>query len=111
MTLGRVAGAALLALGVACWFARLDRQSRVAIGLVTDFIRPVLIRKEATLPLAMIFAGIIGGLIAFGIIGLFIGPVVLAVAHALLKAWVSGGAEEDAVVKEGYSEINSEMVS
>jgi predicted PurR-regulated permease PerM len=41
----------------------------------------------------MIFAGVIGGLLAFGIIGLFIGPVVLAVAHTLLQAWVSGEGE------------------
>jgi predicted PurR-regulated permease PerM len=37
----------------------------------------------------LIFAGVIGGLIAFGVIGLFIGPVVLAVSHVLLKAWIS----------------------
>jgi predicted PurR-regulated permease PerM len=71
-----------------------------------NFVRPILIRKGADLPLVMIFAGVIGGLIAFGIIGLFIGPVVLAVAHTLLKAWVSGGAEEGAAVEEGSSEIN-----
>jgi predicted PurR-regulated permease PerM len=59
-----------------------------------NFIRPVLIRKGADLPLVMIFAGVIGGLLAFGIIGLFIGPVVLAVAHTLLTAWVSGGTEK-----------------
>ena len=68
-----------------------------------NFVRPVLIKKGADLPLVMIFAGVIGGLIAFGIIGLFIGPVVLAVAHTLLKAWVSGGAEGEAVVKEENS--------
>jgi predicted PurR-regulated permease PerM len=61
-----------------------------------NFIRPVLIKKGADLPLVMIFAGVIGGLIAFGIIGLFIGPVVLAVAHTLLKAWVSGDVEGEA---------------
>ncbi|MBA4417000.1 MAG: hypothetical protein C0392_03670 [Syntrophus sp. (in: bacteria)] len=69
--------------------------------VLDNFIRPVLIRKGADLPLVMIFAGVIGGLIAFGIIGLFIGPVVLAVAHTLLKAWVSDGAEGEGVVKEG----------
>jgi predicted PurR-regulated permease PerM len=58
-----------------------------------NFVRPVLIRKGVDLPLVMIFAGVIGGLVAFGIVGLFIGPVVLAVAHTLLKAWVSGDAE------------------
>jgi predicted PurR-regulated permease PerM len=63
---------------------------------IDNFIRPVLIKKGADLPLVMIFAGVIGGLVAFGIIGLFIGPVVLAVAHTLLKAWVSGNAEGEA---------------
>jgi predicted PurR-regulated permease PerM len=45
----------------------------------------------------MIFAGVIGGLVAFGILGIFIGPVVLAVSYALLKSWVLGdGREEEA---------------
>jgi predicted PurR-regulated permease PerM len=39
----------------------------------------------------MICAGVIGGLIAFGILGLFIGPVVLAVSYTLLEVWVLGG--------------------
>jgi predicted PurR-regulated permease PerM len=60
-----------------------------------NFIRPVLIKKGADLPLIMIFAGVIGGLIAFGIIGLFIGPVVLAVTYTLLKAWVTGSVKEE----------------
>jgi predicted PurR-regulated permease PerM len=59
------------------------------VGILDNFLRPALIRKGADLPLLLIFAGVIGGLIAFGIIGLFIGPVVLAVAFTLLKAWVS----------------------
>jgi predicted PurR-regulated permease PerM len=62
-----------------------------------NFVRPILIRKGADLPLIMIFAGVIGGLIAFGIIGLFIGPVVLAVTYTLLKKWVSGGVREEAI--------------
>ncbi|HWR70333.1 MAG TPA: AI-2E family transporter YdiK [Dehalococcoidia bacterium] len=66
-----------------------------------NFVRPVLIRKGADLPLVMIFAGVIGGLIAFGIIGLFIGPVVLAVAHTLLKAWVLAGVHEKTMSNEG----------
>ena len=40
-------------------------------------------------------AGVIGGLIAFGVIGLFIGPVVLAVAYTLLVAWVSESPPAD----------------
>ena len=66
-------------------------------GTIDNVIRPFLIKKGADLPLLLIFAGVVGGLIAFGIIGLFIGPVVLAVTYTLLKAWVSGGTlEEDA---------------
>jgi predicted PurR-regulated permease PerM len=58
------------------------------VVILDNFLRPALIKKGADLPLLLIFAGVIGGLIAFGIIGLFIGPVVLAVAFTLLKAWV-----------------------
>jgi predicted PurR-regulated permease PerM len=52
-------------------------------------LRPYLIRKGADLPLLLIFAGVIGGLIAFGIIGLFVGPVVLAVTYTLLVQWMN----------------------
>jgi len=55
-----------------------------------NFLRPMLIKKGADLPLFLIFAGVIGGLIAFGIIGIFIGPVVLAVTFKLLGAWTEG---------------------
>ncbi len=54
-----------------------------------NFLRPLLIKRGADLPLLLIFTGVVGGLIAFGVIGLFIGPVVLAVAYTLLGAWVS----------------------
>ncbi len=58
------------------------------VGIMDNFLRPVLIRRGANLPLLLIFAGVIGGLIAFGVVGLFIGPVVLAVAYTLVVAWV-----------------------
>ena len=54
-----------------------------------NILRPLLIKKGADLPLLLIIAGVIGGLLAFGLVGLFIGPVVLAVAYTLLVAWVS----------------------
>jgi predicted PurR-regulated permease PerM len=63
----------------------------VIVGSMDNFLRPILIRKGADLPLLLIFAGVIGGLLAFGLIGIFVGPVVLAVAHALFGAWI----EED----------------
>ena len=60
----------------------------LAAGTLDNVVRPLLIRRGADLPLVLIFAGVIGGLVAFGIVGLFVGPVVLAVAHTLLTRWV-----------------------
>jgi predicted PurR-regulated permease PerM len=66
----------------------------IGVGSIDNIIRPLLIRKGVDLPLLLIFTGVIGGLIAFGIIGLFIGPVVLAVVYRLIEAWVAGGEGE-----------------
>jgi predicted PurR-regulated permease PerM len=66
----------------------------VLVGVLDNVLRPVLIRKGADLPLLLIFAGVIGGLLAFGIVGLFVGPVVLAVGYTLLKQWMG---ERDAI--------------
>jgi predicted PurR-regulated permease PerM len=56
---------------------------------IDNFLRPLLIKRGVDLPILLVFAGVIGGLIAFGVIGLFIGPVALAVAYTLLVDWVS----------------------
>jgi predicted PurR-regulated permease PerM len=63
----------------------------ILIAMVDNVLRPILIRRSARLPLLLIFAGVAGGLIAFGAAGLFIGPVVLAVTYTLLAGWVAEG--------------------
>lgn len=63
----------------------------VMIMVSDNFIRPFLIKRGANLPLILIFAGVIGGLLAFGVIGIFVGPVVLAVTYTLLGAWTNQG--------------------
>jgi len=73
----------------------------IPVVALDSFLRPLLIRRGADLSLPLIFAGVIGGLIAFGIIGLFIGPVVLAVTYTLLKAWVSGAEPEQKPLSDG----------
>jgi predicted PurR-regulated permease PerM len=60
----------------------------IVVSTLDNFVRPVLIRLGADMPLLLIFAGVIGGLLAFGLVGIFVGPVVLAVAYTLLEAWV-----------------------
>jgi len=60
---------------------------------IDQLIRPVLIRRGADLPLLLILAGVIGGLIGFGILGIFIGPTILAVAYTLVNAWIAEAAE------------------
>ena len=59
-------------------------------GTFDNILRPILIKRGADLPLILIFAGVLGGLLAFGLVGLFVGPVVLAVTYTLLEAWVTG---------------------
>ena len=74
------------------WFIALLVWS-IAVSSLDSVLRPVLIRKGADLPLLLIFAGVIGGLFAFGLLGLFVGPVLLAVTYTLLNAWVSDAPE------------------
>ena len=63
------------------------------VGTMDNVLRPFLIRKGADLPLLLIFAGVIGGMLAFGLVGIFVGPVVLAVAYTLIDAWVKDKRE------------------
>ena len=61
----------------------------ILIGpVLRNILRPLLIKKGADLPLLLILAGVLGGLVAFGLVGIFIGPMVLAVSYRLLEAWV-----------------------
>ena len=58
------------------------------VGTLDNVLRPMLIRMGADLPMILILSGVIGGLVAFGLIGLFIGPVVLAVSYRLVSVWM-----------------------
>jgi predicted PurR-regulated permease PerM len=75
------------AVGLVLWTA--------VVGTLDNFLRPVLIRRGADLPLLLIFAGVIGGLLAFGLVGIFVGPVLLAVTYTLLNAWVQETPDDE----------------
>jgi predicted PurR-regulated permease PerM len=71
----------------------------IPVVVLDNVLRPILIKKGADIPLLLIFAGVIGGLVSFGLIGIFVGPVVLAVGHTLLEAWID--AEDPEAVAGG----------
>ena len=60
----------------------------VITATIDNVVRPILIKRGADLPLILIFTGVIGGLIGFGLIGIFVGPVVLAVSYTLMSVWL-----------------------
>jgi predicted PurR-regulated permease PerM len=62
----------------------------VPVGLIDNALRPLLMGRGLTTPMPVILIGIIGGTIAYGIVGLFFGPIVLSVVWAVTEAWVQG---------------------
>lgn len=70
-----------------------------------NFIKPVLIKSGAPIPLLVVFAGVLGGLMSLGLVGIFVGPVVLAVARVLFLAWLEwdGGPPAGAPAPQGAS--------
>ena len=61
----------------------------VVISSIDNFVKPLLIARGSTLSLALIFLGVLGGVIAFGFIGVILGPVLLALGMALGRKWIS----------------------
>ena len=98
-------GPALVLLPAIGWLYYTDATGRMAFLLIgtililslDNVLRPLLIRRGADLPLLLILVGVIGGLMAFGLIGVFVGPAMLAVTYTLLQAWLG----EDAPASTG----------
>ena len=70
------------AIGLALW-------GILVISWVDNLIRPIVISGATKIPFIIIFIGVLGGLTAFGFVGLFIGPVVLAIALAVWREWIN----------------------
>jgi len=62
----------------------------VPAALVDNVLKPIILSRGLTTPMLVIFVGVIGGTLLHGLIGLFIGPIVLAVAYEVLVVWVTG---------------------
>jgi predicted PurR-regulated permease PerM len=69
------------AIFIAVWFS-------LFVGTIDNWLRPILISREVELPFILIVFGIFGGLLAFGFIGVFIGPTLLATSYALILDWL-----------------------
>ncbi|MGJ9420424.1 AI-2E family transporter [Massilia sp. CMS3.1] len=71
----------------------------VLISGVDNVVRPMLISRGTSLPFLLTLLGVLGGLIAFGVVGMFIGPVLLAVGYSLMSEWA--GTRDPIVVQKG----------
>jgi predicted PurR-regulated permease PerM len=60
----------------------------LVVGWTDHIVRPFLISREAQIPFLLVMFGVLGGLAAFGLVGLFIGPVILAVLLAIWREWL-----------------------
>ena len=66
----------------------------VAIG-VDNVLKPILIGRSSHVPLILIMLGVFGGAAAFGLLGVFVGPTLLAVTHAVLHDWIDAKADDE----------------
>ncbi len=65
------------------------------ISSVDNFVKPILMSRAGNLSMLLVVLGVFGGAIAFGFIGLFVGPALLAVAWSLLKTWIDVTDEDE----------------
>ena len=59
----------------------------LVVSSIDNVLKPLIISRGSNLPFVLVMLGILGGVVAFGFIGVFLGPVLLALGFALLKEW------------------------
>lgn len=62
----------------------------IVVGLIDNVLKPMLLGRGVAVPIAVVFLGAIGGFLAMGTIGLFVGAIVLSVGYKLFLAWLEG---------------------
>lgn len=68
------------------------------VGLMDNVLKPILLGRGSAVPIAVVFLGAIGGFMGMGIIGLFIGAIVLSVGYKLFLAWLGNGSAVEPAV-------------
>lgn len=95
-------GTGVVWIPVAAWLFYHDAQGwavftvvwGIFINTIDNFIKPYLISQGSGLPMALIFMGVLGGLLTWGFIGIFLGPTLLATGYTLLKSWLEQKSAE-----------------
>jgi len=77
----------LLSEGHTAWAIFIFAWGAVVVSSVDNFVKPMIISRGSALPFVLVLLGVLGGAVAFGFVGVFLGPVLLAVGYALLKEW------------------------
>ena len=99
-----VIGATLIWLGAAWWLYDSGQTGWAifmvlwgifGISSVDNFVKPILISRTSSLPLLLIVVGIFGGVLVFGFIGLFLGPMLLALGQVLIGEWLASREVEE----------------
>jgi predicted PurR-regulated permease PerM len=83
------AGLWLIQTGQTGWGLFVLLWGMLAVSTIDNVIKPLIISRGVDLPFVLVLLGVLGGVIAFGFIGVFLGPVLLAVGYALLLEWAS----------------------
>lgn len=79
----------------------------VFVGLMDNVLKPMLLGRGASVPMLVVFLGAIGGFVALGPIGLFVGAVVLSVGYKLVLAWLEESAKLQPVLLERSASVRS----
>jgi predicted PurR-regulated permease PerM len=75
----------------------------LVVSTVDNVLKPIIISHGSNLPFMLVLLGVLGGAAAFGFVGIFLGPTLLAVGYRLVNEWVEGEAGDE----KGSTEVNA----
>lgn len=85
----------------------------LAVSTIDNVIKPLIISRGVDLPFVLVLLGVLGGAIAFGFIGIFLGPVLLAVGYALLMEWAASRSRIELITPDddaGHAETSHGVI-
>jgi len=102
-------GAPLVSIGAAVWLFNQDAVGWgvflalwgvLLVGNIDNVVKPLLISRGAAMPFVLVLLGVFGGVLAFGFIGVFLGPTLLAVGFSLTRRWIGAAAPATAATSD-----------